>query len=134
MQEEKKVQKDLYVPCLQNGDVVWAKMDGFPWWPAMVFYSQRILFDHNLPSPHLNPSFDVPVVCFLDSLEYAAVPKDNIVPFDSHDYIKLLRGSSKHIAKYKKKLTLAIERALEILHKVISPRAASFATDYLSHV
>ncbi|OQR98482.1 hypothetical protein ACHHYP_20379 [Achlya hypogyna] len=98
---------------LQEGDVVWAKMKGFPWWPAVLFYSHKTLHNHGLPIPNLQPTMASPIVCFLDSFEYSTVPAASIVPFDFHSHKDQLKAAKKHRAQMK----IAVRAALSMLNQ-----------------
>ncbi|EQC27854.1 hypothetical protein, variant [Saprolegnia diclina VS20] len=94
--------------ALQDGDVVWARMSSYPWWPAMLFTSFEALEAHNLPIPKLKPPTSAtPIVCFLDSFEFSSISRSNIVAFDTYNANDLLLVAKHH----KPKLARAIANA-----------------------
>ncbi|RHY35468.1 hypothetical protein DYB32_000062 [Aphanomyces invadans] len=105
---------------LQEGDIVWAKMPGFPLWPAIVFFSTQSLYDHGLQiPPKTTASIDTPMVCFLDSLQYGCVTRTSIKPYLSYD-VKQAFQTVKNKKTLKKALEVAVDRAEQILFQVCS--------------
>ncbi|KAF0696264.1 Aste57867_12962 [Aphanomyces stellatus] len=104
------------IDVFQEGDLVWAKMQGFPSWPALLFYSAKTLFEHNLPiPPDITPTLSTPLVCFLDSLMYSVVPLASIRPYLFYDSKTAIQGIKKK--SLKKQLEDAVSRADDILLK-----------------
>ncbi|ETW10171.1 hypothetical protein H310_00541 [Aphanomyces invadans] len=100
---------------LQEGDIVWAKIPGFPLWPAIVFFSTQSLYDHGLQiPPKTTASIDTPMVCFLDSLQYGCVTRTSIKPYLSYD-VKQAFQTVKNKKTLKKALEVAVDRAEQIL-------------------
>ncbi|KDO31488.1 hypothetical protein SPRG_19550 [Saprolegnia parasitica CBS 223.65] len=99
--------------ALQDGDVVWARMSSYPWWPAMLFTSFEALEAHNLPLPKLKPPTSMtPIVCFLDSFEFSSIGRNNIVAFDAYNPDEQLLLAKHH----KPKLARAIANAQSMLN------------------
>ena len=102
---------------VDTGTLVWAKMSGFPWWPAVTFKrwedvdewrirchpplaprltSQRLtphLLSVNIhPRPELSAGKKT-VVYFLNSMDFNALESSSLLPFKEH--LETKRNSSK---------------------------------------
>ena len=84
-------------------DVVWAKLKGFPWWPAVV-----VKFVHN--KEHVNDN--VVLIKFIGDLTTAVISISRLLSFDEH-YIRF--STTKH-----KQLLRAIAEAKRIHNGEIS--------------
>ncbi|CAK4269839.1 unnamed protein product [Aphanomyces euteiches] len=118
-------ERDAIAPVLpraeevfQEGDLVWAKMAGFPFWPAVVFYSPGTLYTHGFAIPNIvDYDIDNPIVFFLDSFQYAKVARSNIKSYLSIDPNAAMKGVKNKKASFKKSMELAISRAEECLYQ-----------------
>lgn len=63
-----------------HGEPVWAKVDGFPWWPARVVSRHEITLDEGEPEPQVHPD-EALIEFFNDNKRFAPVPLKNLRPF-----------------------------------------------------
>ncbi len=84
--------------CYKKGEVVWAKVDDFPWWPAVVSVSKS----------YRNPHKSAVPVQFICEYPRPKVPLERLAPFGE----KLAEHSS---GKKNRQLLAAIQAAERIL-------------------
>ncbi|DAZ94323.1 TPA: hypothetical protein N0F65_012126, partial [Lagenidium giganteum] len=122
----------------QSLDIVWAKMSGHPWWPAMFFVSWQAvqLAGIALPPGHEKMTAQVPktragavleedappvktcVVMFLDSFNFALLPVEprTICTYTVHHGSLLKQSLKQAKSSMKASLKRAMARADELLH------------------
>ncbi|ORZ20673.1 hypothetical protein BCR42DRAFT_321885, partial [Absidia repens] len=91
------------------GDIVFAKLKGYPWWPAKVQDETKVPKNVMETKRKKKVCFDAVTVFFFGSLDYAFISEKLIRPFD-HDAVR--KGIPN--GKFKNKdLVLALEQALD---------------------
>ncbi|XP_050305024.1 zinc finger CW-type PWWP domain protein 1-like [Anthonomus grandis grandis] len=104
------------------GSLVWAKLDGYPWWPAMVDDSPEEEDYFWLGSDNLTPGWYN--VTFFDS---SPVTRAWIRPRNLKPFLKHLDGFyHKRLAQYKARLDFAKNQALEASKMTIFERLKRF--------
>ncbi|KAJ9049084.1 hypothetical protein DSO57_1028273 [Entomophthora muscae] len=81
----------------QPGNLVWAKLKGFRWWPAKI-QDEKELGSDVLAQKKGKSSGSLPVY-FYGSLDYAWIPKDRILEFDENYAKKTVKPSCPRLFK-----------------------------------
>ncbi|KAM9330334.1 histone-lysine N-methyltransferase NSD2 [Gastrophryne carolinensis] len=102
---EQKRQDDL--PCkVSVGDLVWAKVSGYPWWPCMVT-SDPVLHSHTKIQGQKKNVRQYHVQFFGNAPERAWIFEKSIVPFaGDHEYEQLCQESAKQTSNKAEKVKL----------------------------
>jgi hypothetical protein len=102
-----------HVPdVMVNGDVVWAKLNGFPWWPGLLIHEPGNTFLH-FRRPQESDEIEYHVLFFDDKtcLQRAWLSESNVIPFESKSQKKM---AGKTAIKYKKRMDEAIKWVDEV--------------------
>lgn len=91
------------------GDPVWARMEGFPWWPGHVVTREEVILDEGVTEPNVGED-EVLVEFFNDNKRFAAMPLRFLRPFVQERYKALNRNYS---GVYASELKGAVQEATD---------------------
>ncbi|XP_076290282.1 uncharacterized protein LOC143213868 [Lasioglossum baleicum] len=120
------LEADLIENCYNAGSIVWARVQGYPWWPAIVCDSPDTFryYEQNNRSQKPIKYF---VTFFNDVLECAWLHKHYLKPFARTKYSTLITRTIFHKVDYKSSLDKWYEIALSALRLSISERLQKFS-------
>lgn len=98
--------------CYPAGTVVWANLDGFPWWPGHVVRKEEIDFD-TLNIPEVMP-YQAIVMFFNDNNRYSLMEKKNLQLF-LHD--EFYRSRTRVRTKSNRDVMIAIRQAWQFIRE-----------------
>lgn len=106
-----------------HGEPVWAKVDGFPWWPARVVSRDEITLDEGEPEPQVHTD-EALIEFFNDEKRFAPVPLKNLRPFLNTRHANINRGYS---GQYLDDVRIATIHAKEYVAKRDASKQPTFS-------
>ena len=110
------------------GELVWAKLAGFPWWPGVIIDDPKTEchFRNSDTCASAEPEYNV---LFFDkhSMQRAWVSESNLMAYQTSDQKSLSKQQS---SKYKIRFAVAIEWAAEVYDWSSSDRKKFFAAGF----
>ncbi|XP_017885357.1 zinc finger CW-type PWWP domain protein 1-like [Ceratina calcarata] len=121
------IENDLIENDYNAGSIVWARVRGFPWWPAIVNDCPDTFAFYMLPPNTSKPSMYY--VTFIDEHEfsYSWMEKSKLKPFKKYSYNQLIKKTKFNNIEYKEQLQRAYELARSALPLSILDRLQKYS-------
>ncbi|CAK9799326.1 Zinc finger CW-type PWWP domain protein 1, partial [Anthophora quadrimaculata] len=121
------IKKDLIENAYNAGSIVWAHINGFPWWPAIVDDCPETFRYYHLPR-NSNKPIKYHVTFFNEEkLEHSWIHKNNLKPFVANKYSEIVKRTKLRGIEYKQSLQRAHELATNALQLSITNRLKNFS-------
>ncbi|XP_076393031.1 uncharacterized protein LOC100883896 isoform X1 [Megachile rotundata] len=121
------IKNDLIENIYNAGSIVWARISGFPWWPAMVNDCPDTFTYYELNKKSIKPVRYYVTFFNEERLESNWIPKANLKALATNKYSQLIKKTKFRGIEYKEPLEKAYKTALSALQLSLLERLRKYS-------